>query len=136
LRRIRPDIWVWSIKKHGFLELYDGNLRAIDALGNITLNDVPSDDYNQYFYEEAEAWTYLKFPYLKHLGKEKGWNRVGPLARLNLCEGIETPLAENERKAFKAITHGKPNNMTMHTHWARLIEMLYTAEMMKNLFAR
>jgi len=120
-------------KENGFLDLYDGNLRATDADGNITLDDVPDDDYNQYFYESVEKWTYLKFPYLKHLGKEKGWNRVGPLARINICDGIETPLAEQERQDFKAFTNGKMNNMTMHTHWARLIEVLYCAEMMKNL---
>jgi len=120
-------------KENGFLELYDGNLRAIDAEGNITLPDVPSDDYNQYFYEEAKRWTYLKFPYLKHLGKEKGWNRVGPLARINVCSGIETPFAEQERLEFMAMTGGKTNNMTMYTHWARLIEILYAAEMMKKL---
>lgn len=120
-------------KENGFLELYDGHLRATDAEGNITLNDVVNDDYNQYFYESVEKWTYLKFPYLKHLGPEKGWNRVGPLARINICDGIETPLAEQERQDFKAITNGKTNNMTMHTHWARLIEILYCAEMMKKL---
>jgi len=120
-------------KKNGFLELYDGVLRATDAEGNITLNDVPNDDYNQYFYEAVEKWTYLKFPYLKHLGKEKGWNRVGPLARINICNGIETPLAEQERLDFKAITNRGINNMTMYTHWARLIEVLYCTEMMKKL---
>jgi len=55
------------------------------------------------------------------------------LARINVCSGIETPFAEQERKEFMAITGGKPNNMTMYTHWARLIEILYAAEMMKNL---
>ncbi len=119
--------------ENGFLELYDGVLRAVDAEGNITLNDIPNDDYNQYFYESVEKWTYLKFPYLKHLGKEKGWNRVGPLARINVCEGIETPYAEQERIEFMAVTKGYPNNRTMYYHWARLIEMLYCAEMMKNL---
>jgi NAD-reducing hydrogenase large subunit len=120
-------------KENGFLELYDGNLRATDAEGNITLDDIPDADYNKYFYEGVEKWSYLKFPYLKHLGREKGWNRVGPLARINICEGIETPLAEKERKEFMAATNGKVNNMTMHTHWARLIEILYCAEMMKSL---
>jgi NAD-reducing hydrogenase large subunit len=120
-------------KKNGFLELYDGNLRATDAQGNITLDDIPNDDYNQYFYEGVEKWSYLKFPYLKHLGKDKGWNRVGPLARVNICDGIGTPLAEKERLEFKIASQGKINNMTMHTHWARLIEILYCAEMMKNL---
>ena len=120
-------------KKNGFLELYDGNLRAVDAEGNVTLDDIPNENYSDYFYESVERWSYLKFPYLKHLGRENGWNRVGPLARLNICEGIETPLAEKERLEFKASTGGKINNRTMYTHWARLIEILYCAEMMRNL---
>lgn len=120
-------------KENGYLELYDGYLRATDSEGNITLDDIANEDYVDHFYEGVEKWSYLKFPYLKHLGREKGWNRVGPLARVNICEGIETPLAEKERMEFKAMTKGKINNMTMYTHWARLIEILYTAEMMKNL---
>ncbi len=117
----------------GSLELYDGRLRAIDGEGNITLNDIPDFMYADYFTEDVEKWSYLKFPYLKHLGRENGWNRVGPLARLNVCDSISTPLAEKERLEFVAYTGGKPNNMTMHTHWARLIEVLHCAEMMKDL---
>ncbi len=120
-------------KENGFLELYDGNLRALDSNGKVTLNDVPNDDYLNYFKEGVEKWTYLKFPYLTHIGKEHGWNRVGPLARINVCSGIETPFAENERIIFKLMTEGRVNNRTMYSHWARLIEMLYCAEMMKNL---
>jgi NAD-reducing hydrogenase large subunit len=119
--------------KDGALELYNGRLRAIDAEGNITLNDVPDYQYNTYITEDVEPWTYMKFPYLKNLGNEKGWNRVGPLARMNVCNHISTPLAERERKEFKAYTGGKPNNMTMHTHLARLIEIVYCAEKMKEL---
>lgn len=120
-------------KKNGFLELYDGNLRATDSEGNITLDDIPDVDYNRHFYEAVEKWSYLKFPYLRHIGRENGWNRVGPLARLNICDGIGTTLAEMERVTFKESTKGMINNMTMHTHWARLIEILYCAEMMKTL---
>ena len=120
-------------KENGFLELYDGKLRAIDAQGNKTLDDIHDVDYIKHFSEGVERWSYMKFPYLKELGKEKGWNRVGPLARLNICEGIETPYAEEERIIFKQATDGKVNNKTMHSHWARLIEMLYCAEMMKKL---
>jgi NAD-reducing hydrogenase large subunit len=75
----------------------------------------------------------MKFPYLKHLGKEKGWYRVGPLARLNTCDFIPTPLAQKEFEEFKAYTHGKPNNMSLHYHWARLIEVLHAAEVMRDL---
>jgi len=120
-------------KKTGNLELYDGYLRAIDSNGNKTLDDIESNDYQNYFYEGVEKWSYLKFPYLKHLGKEQGWNRVGPLARLNVCEGISTPLAAFERLEFLNASEGKTNNKTMFSHWARLIELLHCAEMMKEL---
>jgi len=75
----------------------------------------------------------MKFPYLRHLGRQNGWNRVGPLARLNVCDSLPTPLANAELKEFKAYTNGRPNNHTMHSHWARLIEVLHCAEAMKEL---
>jgi NAD-reducing hydrogenase large subunit len=117
----------------GALELYDGRLRAIDAGGQRTLDDVRDVDYVQHFAEGVENWTFLKFPYLRHLGREHGWNRVGPLARLNVCERINTPLAQAEFEIFKKYTNGQPNHHTMHYHWARLIEALHCAEVMKNL---
>ncbi|MDX2249474.1 MAG: Ni/Fe hydrogenase subunit alpha [Bacteroidia bacterium] len=117
----------------GSLELYDGRLRAIDANGFRTLDDIRDVDYSQYFAEGVEKWSFLKFPYLRHLGREAGWNRVGPLARLNVCDRISTPLANEELCLFKAYTGGKPNPHTMHFHWARLIEMLHCAEQMKDL---
>jgi NAD-reducing hydrogenase large subunit len=52
---------------------------------------------------------------------------------LNTCEFIPTPLAQKEFEIFKAYTNGKPNNMSMHMHWARLIELLHSAEMIKIL---
>jgi NAD-reducing hydrogenase large subunit len=117
----------------GALDLYDGVMRAIDSNGKITLNDIPDFLYHEYFNEDVEKWSYMKFPYIKHLGRENGWNRVGPLARLNVCNSIDTPIANKEFKEFKAYTKNKPNNMTMHTHYARLIETLHAAEKMKEL---
>ena len=58
---------------------------------------------------------------------------MGPLARMNTAEFIPTPLAQKEFEIFKAYTNGKPNGMSMHMHWARLIEILHSAEMMKEL---
>lgn len=75
----------------------------------------------------------MKFPYLKEVGREKGWNRVGPLARMNVCNAIPTPLAEKERQAYFAFTDKKVNNSTLYSHWARLIEILHCAEMMNDL---
>jgi NAD-reducing hydrogenase large subunit len=117
----------------GTLELYHGRMRAIDSQGEITLNDVHGDNYLRYFGEGVEKWSYMKFPFLRHLGRKKGWNRVGPLARLNVCDRISTPLANEELREFKAYTNGRPNNHTMHSHWARLIEILHCAEQIKIL---
>ena len=119
-------------KENGGLELYDGRLRSVDFEGNELLN-IEDIEYKNHFKEAVEPWSYLKFPYMTAYGREKGWNRVGPLARLNTSSHINTPLAEIERLQFKAYTQNKPNNMTMHTHWARLIELLHCAESMKNL---
>ncbi len=128
-----PSGHLGLVTDDGGLELYNGKMRAIDADGKKTLNDIPNDEYIKYFNEGVEKWTYMKFPYLKELGAEKGWNRVGPLARLNISNYISTPLANKELQEFKSYTNGKPNNSTMHSHWARLIETLHCAELMKDL---
>ena len=96
-------------------------------------NDVDYQDYDKYIGEEVKDWSYMKFPYLLDRGKEEGWYRVGPLARMNTADFIPTPLAQKEFEEFKAYTNGKPNNMSMHMHWARLIEILHSAEEMKSL---
>ncbi|MDX5437154.1 MAG: nickel-dependent hydrogenase large subunit, partial [Pontibacter sp.] len=121
------------VSENGALELYDGNFRAIDAAGNTIIDQEPDTRYQELFAEATEVWTYLKFPYLKSLGREKGWSRVGPLARLNVCDFITSPLAERERQYFKSLTDGKPSNSSMHTHLARMIEVLHCAEQMKVL---
>lgn len=128
-----PSGHLGMVSGDGAMELYDGKLRAIDSNGNITLNDVECDNYIDYFNEGVEKWSYMKFPYLKELGSETGWNRVGPLARMNVCDYISTPLANKELQEFKSYTSGRPNNFTMHSHWARLIEVLHCAELMKAL---
>lgn len=128
-----PSNHLSLVRKDGALDLYHGVLRAVDSEGNRILDDVDYQDYYNYIEEEVKAWSYMKFPYLKHLGKEKGWYRVGPLARLNTCDFIPTPLAQKEFELYKAYTKNKPNNMCMHMHWARLIETLHAAEMIKEL---
>jgi NAD-reducing hydrogenase large subunit len=94
---------------------------------------VDYQDYDKYIEEEVRSWSYMKFPYLKDLGTDKGWYRVGPLARLNVCDFIPSPMAQKEFEEFRAYTNGKPNGMSLHYHWARLIEVLHCAEMIRDL---
>jgi len=128
-----PSGHLGMVNDEGGLDLYDGKLRAIDSEGNITLDDISTDLYEEYFSEAVAQWSYMKFPYLKKIGREKGWNRVGPLARTNLCNFITTPLADKARQEFIAFTGQKVNNSTLYSHWARLIEVLHCAEEMKTL---
>jgi NAD-reducing hydrogenase large subunit len=128
-----PSNHLSLVRKDGALDFYHGVLRAVDAEGRKILNDVDYQDYLEYIGEEVRTYSYMKFPYLKKLGKEKGWYRVGPIARLNTCDFIPSPRAQKEFEEYKAYTGGKPNNMTLHSHWARLIEMLHAAEVIKDL---
>jgi len=128
-----PSNHLSLVRKDGALDLYHGVLRAVDSEGKRILNDIDYQYYTDYIEEEVRSWSYMKFPYLKSLGKEKGWYRVGPLARLNTCDFIPTPLAQKEFEEYKALTNGKPNNHCMHYHYARLIELLHSAEVIKNL---
>jgi NAD-reducing hydrogenase large subunit len=128
-----PSNHLSLVRGDGAMDLYHGVLRAVDAEGNKILHDVDYQDYLDYIDEEVRSWSYMKFPYLKEFGKQDGWYTVGPLARLNTADFIPTPLAQKEFEIYKAYTNGKPNNMSMHMHWARLIEILHSAEMMKEL---
>ena len=128
-----PSNHLSLVRKDGALDFYHGVLRAVDADGRKVLNDVDYQDYLEHIGEETRSWSYMKFPYLRALGKEDGWYRVGPLARLNTCDYIPSPLAQKEFETYKAYTDGKPNNMSLHTHWARLIELLHSAEVIKEL---
>ena len=128
-----PSGHLGMVNDFGGMDLYDGKLRAIDSEGKRTLDDISTNLYQDYFLEAASQWSYMKFPYLKELGREKGWNRVGPLARINVSDFITTPLADKARKEFIAFTGKKVNNSTMYSHWARLIEVLHCAEEMKIL---
>ncbi|MCB0102986.1 MAG: Ni/Fe hydrogenase subunit alpha [Anaerolineales bacterium] len=109
------------------LELYDGDIRLISREGK-PLEKFPVANYLDHIAEHVEPWSYLKFPYYKKLGYPGGVYRVGPLGRLNLAEKIDTPLANEELKAFKQLNNGKMVENTLYYHYARLIEALFAAE--------
>ncbi len=117
----------------GGMDLYDGVLRAIDAAGKPIFDGVHPADYRDYLIEGVRSWSYMKFPHIRSLGREDGWYRVGPLAQINCCAVIGTPIAEAARKEFMALGQGGPVHATLAYHWARLIVMIHCAETIKNL---
>ena len=112
----------------GEMDLYHGGLRAITATGEKIFDHVDYQRYLDYIAEEVRPWSYMKFPFIRSLGPEQGWYRVGPLARLNTADRIDTPEAEAARQEFKAVTLGRPCNISMAYHWARMIELLHAME--------
>jgi NAD-reducing hydrogenase large subunit len=55
--------------------------------------------------------------------------RVGPLARLNLCDYTGAPRADAELMEFRKLAPiGKPVTQSFYYHYARLIEVLFALE--------
>jgi len=121
------------------VNFYEGKLRVINPSGNeYALFDYR--DYISHIGEWVEPWTYIKLTHLKKIG----WNglnegegtslyRVGPLARLNVADGMLTPLAQKEYESMFDTLGGKPSHHTLAFHWARLIEALQAAEHMQRI---
>ena len=121
------------VRADGAMDLYDGHLRLRDARGQIVHDSIPCADYEQHIVEEVKPWSYMKFPFIRDLGPAKGWYKVGPLARVQNCDFIPSPLAEAERQDFIARGDGEPIHAPLAYHWARMIEMLHAAEVIRDL---
>ena len=117
----------------GAMDLYHGGLRARRADGSAGFDHVDYGEYWEHITESVQPWSYMKFPFLKALGEEHGWYRVGPLTRVTQCDSIPTPLADRERRRFLAHDQGRMASSTLGFHWARMIEMLHAAETIKDL---
>lgn len=128
-----PSTFMSLVGPDGGMDLYDGKLRALDAAGKAIFDQVPPDEYRNYLIEEVRPWSYLKFPHIRSLGRDRGWYRVGPLAQINCCTSIDTPLAEAARREFIAENGGGPVQATLAYHWARLICLIHCAEKIKEL---
>jgi len=121
------------------VNFYDGDIRVVDPEGK-ELVKFKVADYLDIIAEHTEPWTYLKFPFLKKIGwkglvdgMDSGVYRVAPLARLNVADGMATPLAQAEYEKMYSTLGGKPAHHTLANHWARLIELQYAAERLLEL---
>jgi NAD-reducing hydrogenase large subunit len=121
------------VRENGAMDLYHGGLRAKDEFNQTIFDHIDYNHYWDYIHEEVKSWSYMKFPFIPSQGRKEGWYRVGPLARINNCDFIPTPLAEKERKAFREFCGGSATQATLAYHWARMIEMLHAAEVIKEL---
>jgi NAD-reducing hydrogenase large subunit len=127
-----PSLFMSLVNEANELEHYDGTLRIVTSDGRVVADRLDPLQYQTFIEEQVENWTYLKSPFYKPLGAQKGMYRVGPLARLLVTERCGTPEADREREEFFA-TYGAARTSSFFYHYARLIEILYASERMEML---
>ena len=127
------------VDENNHVNFYDGLVSVVDPDGK-RLGKYAPEEYTDWVAERVEPWTYLKFPYLKKVGwkgfvdgNDSGVYMATPLSRLNAADGMATPLAQEHYEAFYETLGGKPVHQRLATHWARLIELLYSAERLVEL---
>jgi NAD-reducing hydrogenase large subunit len=127
-----PTMFMGLVGEDGALDHYNGKLRFTDSSGHIVADGVDPSTYDAHIAEMAHPWTYLKTTFYKPLGYPEGVYRVGPLARLNIIDRIDTPRASQEWAEFRELDRG-PALSSFYYHYARLIEILHGLEKIEQL---
>jgi NAD-reducing hydrogenase large subunit len=127
-----PSNHMALVREDGALDLYNGRMRSLDATGAAIFDMLETDDYHKVLVEDVRSWSYMKFPYIRDLGPDDGWYRVGPLARMNTASFIDTPLANAAHGALREFSGGM-NHSTLANHWARMIEVVHCVEKIREL---
>ena len=134
------SLFMGLVGADGGWECIEGAIRFIDSTGRIVADGLSEDDYADFLGEAVESWSYLKFPYYKPLGYPEGIYRVGPLARLNVCDHIGTDWADRELAEFRqrsgtAASGGRIVTSSFAFHHARLVEIVACLEAIEQLVA-
>ena len=131
-----PSLFMGLVGKHDQWEHSNGSscrgLRIMDSDGQVVADALHENDYANFLAEAVEPWSFLKFPYYSPLGTETGTYRVGPLARLNLCERIGSERADRELLEMRQ-RGGRVVTASLMYHLARLIEIVGCLEQMEVL---
>lgn len=126
------------VDENNKINFYEGKVRVVDTEGKELFKYGPRE-YVDYVAEHVEPYSYLKYPYLKKFG----WTgfvegpgtaiyQAAPLGRINACDGMATPLAQEAYEKFISVL-GRPTHAVLATHWARLVELMYAAERLLEL---
>jgi NAD-reducing hydrogenase large subunit len=122
-----PSLFLGLVAPDGGWEHHGGSIRVVDADGTVVAEGLAAADYRDFLGEAVQEDSYLKSPYYRPRGYPQGMYRVGPLARLNVCNHMGVPEADRELKEFRYRFHGTPTSSFLY-HYARLIEILACVE--------
>jgi F420-non-reducing hydrogenase large subunit len=126
LRTFNQPVYDMGTTQKGVYDCYDGLLRVNDPEGKTT-REFGASEYRDVMVEEALPYSYAKQILFKGVTGPASHYRVGPLARLNCADTMNTPLAAAELAAFREHWR-RPCHFTAAQHHARLVEILYHAE--------
>jgi NAD-reducing hydrogenase large subunit len=129
-----PSLFMGLVSPDGSWEHHGGKLRFTNSNGSIIADQVDVADYQKHIGESVQNSSYLKSPYYLPLGFPAGIYRVGPLARLNVCEKMGMPQADAELAKFKQLGNGAVTSSFLY-HYARLIEILASIEFVERYMA-
>ena len=134
-----PSLHMGLANDAGVWEHYDGHLKLVDAEGGVVVDALAPSEYRTIIGEAGRKDSYLKSPYFKPRVSESddpnaGIYRVGPLARLNVCETMGVPAADEALTEYRERAGGVANSSFFY-HYARLIEILAATEHMALLLA-
>src|SRR5262249_23008772 len=121
-----PTMFLGLVAGDGTWEHYDVRIRVADADGTVVADGLDPARYREFIGEAVEPDSYLKSPYYLPRGYPDGVYRVGPLARLNLCRRMGTPLADRELAEFRQREGSRHSSFLFHL--ARLVEILGAVE--------
>jgi NAD-reducing hydrogenase large subunit len=127
-----PSLFMGLVAPNGEWEHHGGHLRFTDSAGCVIADRIDPQDYADVISEAVQSSSYLKSPFYKPMGFPAGMYRVGPLARLNVCESMGTPLADAEYKEYRGRSNGAVTSSFLYHH-ARLIEIIACLERIERL---
>lgn len=129
-----PSLFMGLVTPDGGWEHHGGKLRFTDSSGSVIADQIDAQEYAEFIGEAVQQTSYLKSPFYRPLGFPEGMYRVGPLARLNVCERMGVPQADAELVYFKKLGRGAVTSSFLY-HYARLIEILAALEFVERYLA-
>ena len=124
-----PTYYV-GFTKNGVHDIYDGDIRIVTPDGKKIDYDV--HDYLDALGEHIPEHSYATHMYYKPAGYPEGIYRANTLAMINAADKMATPLADEALQVMRAKL-GQVSHHTFAYHWARLIELVESIEVIATL---
>ncbi|MFX1235321.1 MAG: Ni/Fe hydrogenase subunit alpha [Promethearchaeota archaeon] len=119
-----------GMTKNGVHDIYEGDLRIVSPDGQKF--DYPPQKYLEVLGEYIPEHSYATHMYYKPAGYPEGIYRANTLAMINAADRMATPLADEALRAMRDKV-GAISHHTFAYHWARLIELVESIEMIATL---